>query len=188
MSSGRSQRARNARSTMPLYSALGSDVLCTSRAPSLNSKAGRFRAAGAAAAGVSTGGGAVATCTLGGGAAGILTVSTGLGTSVLGSGGFSFTGSGLFSLGIIVTVISFSFLPRIPSRAAKQTIATLSAAPNTSETVRLTLAELFFLRWTLELLLHRCISEWFGSQAHLSDVRLLKHVHYTDYSAIFGVA
>src|SRR5215471_19165045 len=122
-------------------------MLCTSLAPSLKSMAGRFTAAGAAIGVSWTCGGGATFCTGGGGASeATFGVSAGLGGSTFGSGGFSLGGSGFFSFGAMVTVISFSFLPSMPSRVLKDTMTTTSAPWKISERVRLTLEELVLRR------------------------------------------
>src|SRR5260221_14730219 len=101
-------------------------MVWTAFAPSLNSKAGRLVAEGAATGATATlGGGAAEASILGAGALGASAV---FGVSTLGSTGFSLGGSGFFSFGTIVTVSCLSFLPRMPSRAAKKTNTETSVA------------------------------------------------------------
>src|SRR5216683_2739141 len=108
-----------------------SERLSTSLAPSWNSKPGKL-----------TGGAAAA---IGGGATTALAASAGFGVSTFGSAGFSLGGSGFFSLGTIVTVSCLSFLPNMPSRAAKKKTAKIRRLWKTNEMMRLTLDEFFFL-------------------------------------------
>src|SRR6266403_1227340 len=123
----------------------GSVVVCTSWAPSWNSKPARL-AGGGATAGASAGGGAVVSAFGGAAATAVLGVSAGLAGSTFGSGGLAFGGSGFFSFGTMVTVICLSFLPRIPSRAAKKKTARASVPWITAEMIRLTFDELRVLR------------------------------------------
>src|SRR6267142_18777 len=88
-------------------------MVWTSLAPSLKSKEGKLVGAGAAM-GAAVGADAAAGAGFGAAAMTGLGRSAGLGGSIFVSGGFSLGGSGFFSLGTMVTVNSFSFLPRMP--------------------------------------------------------------------------
>src|SRR6266446_4614218 len=163
-----------------------SERLSTSLAPSWNSKPGKLTGAGATAgAAPAAGGGAAAA--IGGGATTALATSAGFGVSTFGSAGFSLGGSGFFSLGTIVTVSCLSFLPNMPSRAAKKKTTAISVPWNMKEKIRLTFDELRFLRWIITLLLSGSpIGERFGGQVHFADVGLLQHVHDPDDALVFG--